>query len=96
MEEMEWCIELNFEDVKAMFDPVIERILRLIHAQLDAIRSCEAMFLVGGFSESKYLQTRIKQEFGQIINNITVPANPSVTVVRGGESFYITLTYFFY
>ena len=76
MEEMEWCIELKFKDVMAMFDPVIERILQLIHAQLDANRSCKTMFLIGGFSESKYLQTRIKQEFSQKINNITVPMYP--------------------
>ncbi|CAB4459941.1 unnamed protein product [Rhizophagus irregularis] len=37
MEVNEWCIELNFDDVKAMFDPVIERILQLIRTQLNAI-----------------------------------------------------------
>ncbi|CAB5203894.1 unnamed protein product [Rhizophagus irregularis] len=50
MEVNEWCIELNFDDVKAMFDPVIERILQLIRTQLNAISSCEAMILVGNIN----------------------------------------------
>ncbi|UZO18689.1 uncharacterized protein OCT59_010001 [Rhizophagus irregularis] len=84
MENMEWIIDLNFDDVKAMFDPVIERILQLIRTQLNAIRSCEAMILVGGFSQSKYLQRRIKQEFNQRNINIIIPAIPSITIVKGG------------
>ncbi|GBC10508.1 hypothetical protein RclHR1_00970009 [Rhizophagus clarus] len=33
------------------------------------------MFLVGGFSESKYLQQRIRQEFQNQVNNISVQIN---------------------
>jgi hypothetical protein len=80
-------IEIRFEDVKKMFDPVIERILQLIRAQLDTIRNCEAMFLVGGFSESKYLQTRIKQEFYQRNINIIIPAMSLLAVAKGGKLF---------
>ncbi|CAB5203896.1 unnamed protein product [Rhizophagus irregularis] len=87
MENMEWIIDLNFDDVKAMFDPVIERILQLIRTQLNAIRSCEAMILVGGFSQSKYLQRRIKQEFNQRNINIIIPAIPSITIVKGAVQY---------
>ncbi len=41
------------------------------------------MFLVGGFSESKYLQKRIKQEFQHIIRNISVPSLPMAAISRG-------------
>jgi hypothetical protein len=86
MEEAEWNIELKFEDVKEMFDPVIEKILRLIREQLDASDNISAMLLVGGFSESKYLQMRIEQEFNQkLANKISVPAHPIAAIVKGGN-----------
>ncbi|GES97357.1 hypothetical protein GLOIN_2v1732694 [Rhizophagus clarus] len=91
MEEIEWCIELDFEDVKAMFDPVIEKILQLIRTQLNAIRSCEAMILVGDFSQSRYLQTRIKQEFYQRNINIIIPQNPTTTIVEGAVQYGLML-----
>ncbi|EXX74365.1 uncharacterized protein OCT59_009887 [Rhizophagus irregularis] len=91
MEEMEWIVELTFDDVKLMFNPVIERIISLIHKQLDKSHEngydiC-AMFLVGGFSESKYLQARIKKEFGDKVPNISVPIQPVTAVVRGAVQF---------
>ncbi|CAB4491814.1 unnamed protein product [Rhizophagus irregularis] len=91
MEEMEWIVELTFDDVKLMFNPVIERIISLIHKQLDKSHEngydiC-AMFLVGGFSESKYLHARIKKEFGHKVPNISVPIQPVTAVVRGAVQF---------
>jgi hypothetical protein len=64
---------------------VIERILQLVCEQLDAIKSCKTIFLVDDFSQSEYLQMRIKQEFCQRNINIIVPANPSLAIVGGGE-----------
>ncbi|CAB4384322.1 unnamed protein product [Rhizophagus irregularis] len=92
MEENEWLFDINYEDIKAMFDPVVDRIIRLIHLQLSNAREeCSAMFLVGGFSESKYLQKRIKQEFQREVKNISVPKNPIAATSRGavmyGSSF---------
>ncbi|RGB33504.1 hypothetical protein C1646_704289, partial [Rhizophagus diaphanus] len=85
MEEEEWVIKLSFEDIKGMFDPVIDKIINLIKDQLDKNeKGCSTMFLVGGFSESKYLQTRIKEEFGEIVPNISVPPQPIKSVVKGG------------
>jgi hypothetical protein len=57
-------IEIDYENVKAIFDPVVNRIIKLIYSQLSNTREeCSAMFLVGGFNESEYLQKVIKQEF---------------------------------
>src|SRR2546430_13833387 len=45
LEENEFLITIDF---KSVFDPVVERILRMIHSQLDNSREkCALMFLVG-------------------------------------------------
>jgi hypothetical protein len=64
LEDEDWLIELDFDTVKSFFDPIIEQIIKLIDAQLNKNNNVSVMFLVGGFSESKYLQSRIKQSFG--------------------------------
>ncbi|CAB5127514.1 actin-like ATPase domain-containing protein [Rhizophagus irregularis] len=84
LENSEWVIEINFTDIKNMFDPVIDKILSLIRGQLDkSEKKCSAIFLVGGFSESKYLQYRIRREFCKI-PDISVPPHPTTSVVKGG------------
>ncbi|CAG8749786.1 22224_t:CDS:2 [Cetraspora pellucida] len=83
LEKLEWVIDIEFEDVKAMFDSVVGRIIRLIRGQLDACKDCTAMFLVGGFSESKYLRKRIKEEFKKKVSIISSPDKPIAAVVRG-------------
>ncbi|GBB84451.1 hypothetical protein RclHR1_11010001 [Rhizophagus clarus] len=84
MKVNEWLIEINYEDVKCMFDPIIERIIYLIRAQLENSQECcSAMFLVGGFSESKYLQKRIKQEFHHMIRTLSVPDQFITAIAHG-------------
>ncbi|RGB28803.1 hypothetical protein C1646_341913 [Rhizophagus diaphanus] len=88
MEKNEWMIEIDYDDVKAMFDPVINQIIKLIHSQLSNAREeCSAMFLVGGFSGSKYLQKRIKQEFQHRVKNISVPNQPIAATLRGATLY---------
>ncbi|GES97225.1 hypothetical protein GLOIN_2v1783264 [Rhizophagus clarus] len=54
LEENEWIVEIDFETMKSIFEPVVQKIFCLIKAQLEnAHETCSAMFLVGGFSESK-------------------------------------------
>ncbi|CAB5125910.1 hypothetical protein RhiirA5_501387 [Rhizophagus irregularis] len=84
LEEDDWIIEIDFKTIKSIFDPVIQKILHLIKAQLNNTHeTCSAMFLVGSLSESKYLQKRIKEEFNHQVNNISVPAQPIAAVSRG-------------
>jgi len=62
-EEHDWVIEFEYDHIKSMFDPIVERIIKMIQMQLDNNReTCSAMFLVGGFSQSKYLQKMIKKK----------------------------------
>ena len=70
-----------------MFDPVISKINRLINGQLNADRTCSIIFLVGGFSESKYLQKMIKKEFSNRVEQISVPNQPIAAVVRGALKY---------
>jgi hypothetical protein len=92
LEESEWLIEINFEDIKGMFDPVIDKIICLIRNQLDkSEKECPAIFLAGGFSESKYLQDKIRKEFGEIVPNISVPHHPITSVVKGGKAVFIMI-----
>ncbi|PKB95875.1 actin-like ATPase domain-containing protein, partial [Rhizophagus irregularis] len=91
MEENEWIIEIKYEDVKAMYDPVVDRIINLIRSQLDSIRNIQgefsAIFLAGGFSESRYLQKRIKKEFRDVVKNICVPRCPIAAISRGAVMY---------
>jgi hypothetical protein len=85
LENSEWVIEIDSKDIKNMFDPVIDKIISLIRAQLDkSEKKCSAIFLVGGFSGSRYLQYRIRNEF-YYIPNISVPPRPITSVVKGGK-----------
>ncbi|CAG8609893.1 15214_t:CDS:2 [Funneliformis mosseae] len=98
MEAAEWLIKLDYNTIKSMFDPVVERILRMMHTQIENTsglvitpekRKTNIIFLVGGFSQSAYLQKRIKENFSGY--NISVPNNPIAAISRGaaiyGKSF---------
>ncbi|CAB4375331.1 unnamed protein product [Rhizophagus irregularis] len=99
MEEDEWLIEITYHDVKYWFDYIIDRIINMIHVQLSNSinngETCSAMFLVGGFSESKYLQQRIKQEFQKENeeNKIKIipPNQPIAAIVRGAAMYGLSL-----
>jgi len=70
-EKEEWLIELDFNTIKSFFDPIFEQIIKLIDFQLRKSSGVSVMFLIGGFSDSKYLQSRIKQKFVHRVNRIS-------------------------
>ncbi|GES97137.1 hypothetical protein GLOIN_2v1882232 [Rhizophagus clarus] len=64
------------KETKKSWKKITGWIIRLIRIQLSNNKeTCSAMFLIGGFSNNKYLQKRIKQEF-QHIENIQVTDRP--------------------
>ncbi|RIB29568.1 hypothetical protein C2G38_2238825 [Gigaspora rosea] len=84
LDKKDWMIKICASDVKKMFDPVIERIIQLVRLQLQNCRNtCSAIFMVGGFSASKYLQERIKKEFKNDVKYILVSPKPVTAVVSG-------------
>jgi len=93
LENNDWVINISFEDLKSMFDPVIEKIIKLIRGQLDSNKDkCSAIFLVGGFSESKYLQMRVRKEFGKLVPPIIVPKQPIAAIVRGACDYGLEMS----
>ncbi|CAG8668072.1 9322_t:CDS:2, partial [Ambispora gerdemannii] len=88
LEESEWMIELDFLLVKSFFDSVVGQIINLIHRQISKSRkNISAIFLVGGFSESKYLLLKIRNEFNARIPYISVPSGPIASIVRGAALY---------
>ncbi|KAG0327425.1 hypothetical protein BGZ99_007645 [Dissophora globulifera] len=82
LEEGVLCVPL--EEMKAeVFEPVISDVLDLIQKQLHQSQSCNAIFLVGGFGSSRYLEERVRQEFSHLVGLIAVPQRPELAVVRG-------------
>ncbi|KAK1060009.1 hypothetical protein LTR74_012230, partial [Friedmanniomyces endolithicus] len=58
---------LSAAQVKTIFEPVIAHVIELVEGQVDAIKSksglVSGIILVGGFGQSNYLYTRLKQHF---------------------------------
>ncbi|CAG8773798.1 11800_t:CDS:2, partial [Racocetra fulgida] len=88
MIDAEWMIELGYDDVKAMFDPVVQRIISHIGNHLSTSKSkYEAMFLVGGGSENQYIQDQMKLAFSQNFSMIGSPKQPITAIVRGAVQY---------
>ncbi|CAG8514439.1 20547_t:CDS:2 [Dentiscutata erythropus] len=93
----EWVIRFDFATVKKMFDPAIEKIIRLITKQLEQLsklpikRKCKAMFLVGGFSESKYLIKRVRERFQRRVPYIASPRQPQAAIVKGAVAYGLNM-----
>ncbi|KAI7875531.1 uncharacterized protein EV154DRAFT_76114 [Mucor mucedo] len=61
-------LEMRNDDMKTkVFDPVVERVLELFKTQFDQAKKLDkkidVILMVGGFSQSLYLQQRIKDNF---------------------------------
>lgn len=75
---------VSVEEMKAeVFEPVISDVLDLIHKQLHQSQNCSAIFLVGGFGSSRYLEERVRQNFSHLVGLVAVPQRPELAVVRG-------------
>jgi len=76
-------VELTEQDLKAIYDPVVEQILELIEAQLAQVAGVKVMFVVGGFAGSPYLMQCIRIRFGGEVTHIVSPPGPGSAVVQG-------------
>nr|GAT50247.1 predicted protein [Mycena chlorophos] len=72
---------------KIVFDPVVDEVLRLIAKQLSVSPPIDALLLVGGFSGSTYLKTRIEECFGGIIPIIVRPPDCDTATLRGAARY---------
>ncbi|CAG8585382.1 3591_t:CDS:2 [Funneliformis mosseae] len=90
----DWVVELDYDDIKHMFDPAINEIIKLIDAQLNSVPrhlKIKAMFLVGGFSESLYLTKRIKETFHNRVPKIAFPRQPVAAIAKGAVSYGLNM-----
>jgi hypothetical protein len=88
LQDADWIVEITFDDVKAMFDPVVEQIIGLIRGQIANSKSAiKSMFLVGGFAESAYLRACIEHNFVGLFTEIACPTEPVAAVVRGAAYY---------
>ncbi|RPB23919.1 actin-like ATPase domain-containing protein [Terfezia boudieri ATCC MYA-4762] len=86
-------VEIDRAEMRAIFDPVINEILRLITEQVNTVNmgyhnSVSSVLLVGGFGSSPYLYKRV-QEYSQTLAGVSKdfkvlqPVNAWSAVARG-------------
>jgi hypothetical protein len=82
-------IHLSYATMVALFTPVLDGIIQEVNHALDrqGTRSCDYMFLVGGFSESNYLRQRVDEVFHNRVTKIIMPPNPGAAIVEGAVSY---------
>eukprot|EP01083_Nonionella_stella_P018951 52725_1 len=83
---------------KCLFDskinPIISHMVQLLRKE--SMQYCKYLGLVGGFSASKYFQSRMKHKFGYCSGytmNVIVPKFPMLSVVEGAAYMAITQDY---
>jgi len=64
-------LEITREEMKAIFDPVIDEVLRLVQVQIDSVKRAghppiSLLLLVGGFGSSPYLYRRVQQHVANL------------------------------
>ncbi|KAJ7778510.1 actin-like ATPase domain-containing protein [Mycena metata] len=72
---------------EGVFDPVVNEVLGLISKQLDKSPNIDALLLVGGFSGSAYLKTRVEEEFSSRIRTLARPPDSDTATLRGAARY---------
>jgi molecular chaperone DnaK (HSP70) len=78
--------------MKSFFEPLFEKIVSKVKELMDDAAENKGepinfIFMVGGFSESPYLKSVIKDSFEREDLHILVPRRPQVSVIRGACMF---------
>ncbi|GAA5899544.1 hypothetical protein JCM6882_001146 [Rhodosporidiobolus microsporus] len=75
-----------------VFDPIIEQVLDLISAQMSHVpERLDAIVMIGGFSASEYLYTRVQQAFGATVPVIVRPQDCDTATLRGAARYGLGL-----
>ncbi|KAH8689553.1 hypothetical protein BGW36DRAFT_391084 [Talaromyces proteolyticus] len=87
-DEEERMVFLSSEDLRSIFDPVVERILAMVRQQIQDSQEetgnrINRIILVGGFGDSEYLRKAFRESFEPMDINITVPDKPQAAIVQG-------------
>ncbi|KAL9604108.1 MAG: hypothetical protein Q9219_000696 [cf. Caloplaca sp. 3 TL-2023] len=74
---------ISREEMKTLFDPVIDRIIALINTQVKPASMLHSILLVGGFGESEYLYQRLLEWTSGTFIRVLQPREASTAIVRG-------------
>ena len=79
--------EITRDEMRGLFDPVIDQVLALINGQINAATKdrhrVNSILLVGGFGESEYLYKRVHLWASQIGVQVIQPREAATSIVRG-------------
>ena len=79
--------ELSCQDMRRMFDPVVDQIIELIKAQVLEVsrdqHQANAILLVGGFGQSEYVFQRVYGWASQYDIQVIQPREAATAIVRG-------------
>ena len=79
--------EITREEMRALFDPIIDQIIALIKNQVMTVsagpQQVNSILLVGGFGESEYLYKRVHAWAYQYSIQVIQPREASTAIVRG-------------
>ena len=76
-------LEITYEEMQSIFDPVVQQNLELVSDQLKQVGSVKVLVVVGGFAGSPYLVDNIKRRFAGLVPQIISPPNPGSAVCQG-------------
>ncbi|KAK6828704.1 hypothetical protein RU639_003752 [Aspergillus parasiticus] len=89
-DDEERLVILSSDDMRAIFDPVIDQIVSLVKLQIKDARQetgkdvIKRIVLVGGFGDSEYLRKTMRSSFESGENiTITIPDSPQAAIVQG-------------
>lgn len=76
-------INVKVAEVKGIFDPIVNKIIKLVDDQIRTTsRKIRAVLLVGGFGQNNYLKECLRTSLSSTIQ-ILQPPNAWTAVVRG-------------
>ena len=86
----DYVIFFNHDLMTKLFDDVLNGILDAVQKQLKTLNGdCDYIFLVGGFSESRYLQSRLNELFDTLKSRtrLVIPNDPSRAILGGAVAY---------
>ncbi|KAH7283572.1 hypothetical protein KP509_34G014100 [Ceratopteris richardii] len=83
-------LSLDLDDLRQIFDPEVNKVLRLIEQQIDTV---EIIVVVGGFGGSQYLRKMVKKRFNDRMKHIILPMDPGRAICRGAVGLYMRRSY---
>ena len=76
--------ELSYTEIQSIFDPIVQENVHLIQRQLaEAGGAVKVLALVGGFAESPYLISMMRQTFACRVGSIVCPPHRGSAVCQG-------------